>query len=75
MITAAMVAELRHRTDAPLLVCKTALLATDCDMDSAETMIRLNRVPNPETFLLDKAIRDIQRRLTAIEAHLGINQK
>ena len=40
-ITAAMVGELRAKTDAPMMMCKKALTEADGDMDRAEELLRV----------------------------------
>lgn len=40
-ITASMVAELRAKTDAPMMECKKALTEADGDMDRAEELLRV----------------------------------
>jgi elongation factor Ts len=40
-ITASMVAELRAKTDAPMMECKKALTEADGDMDKAEELLRV----------------------------------
>ena len=40
-ITASMVAELRAKTDAPMMECKKALTEADGDMDNAEELLRV----------------------------------
>lgn len=40
-ITAAMVGELRAKTDAPMMECKKALTEADGDMDRAEEILRV----------------------------------
>ena len=40
-ITASMVAELRAKTDAPMMECKKALTESDGDMDKAEEILRV----------------------------------
>jgi len=40
-ITAAMVKELREKTDAPMMECKKALTEADGDMDKAEEILRV----------------------------------
>jgi hypothetical protein len=40
-ITASMVAELRAKTDAPMMECKKALTEADGDMDRAEEILRV----------------------------------
>ena len=39
-ITASMVAELRAKTDAPMMECKKALTEADGDMTKAEELLR-----------------------------------
>lgn len=40
-ITAAMVGELRAKTDAPMMECKKALTEAGGDMDKAEELLRV----------------------------------
>jgi len=40
-ITASMVAELRAKTDAPMMECKKALTEAEGDMDRAEEILRV----------------------------------
>ena len=40
-ITASMVAELRAKTDAPMMECKKALTEADGNMDKAEEILRV----------------------------------
>ena len=40
-ITASMVAELRGKTDAPMMECKKALTEAECDMAKAEEILRI----------------------------------
>ena len=40
-ITASMVAELRAKTDAPMMECKKALTEAEGDMDKAEELLRV----------------------------------
>jgi len=40
-ITASMVAELRAKTDAPMMECKKALTEADGDLDKAEELLRV----------------------------------
>ena len=40
-ITASMVAELRAKTDAPMMECKKALTEADGNMDKAEELLRV----------------------------------
>ena len=40
-ITAAMVGELRAKTDAPMMECKKALTEADGDLDKAEEILRV----------------------------------
>ncbi|MDU0810160.1 MAG: translation elongation factor Ts [Burkholderia sp.] len=41
-ISARTVAELREKTDAPIMQCKKALIQSDGDMDKAEELLRVN---------------------------------
>ena len=41
-ITAAMVKELREKTDAPMMECKKALSEADGDMAKAEEILKTN---------------------------------
>ena len=40
-ITAALVKELREKTDAPMMECKKALTEADGDLDRAEEILRV----------------------------------
>jgi len=40
-ITASMVAELRAKTDAPMMECKKALTEAEGNMDKAEELLRV----------------------------------
>jgi hypothetical protein len=52
MITAAMVAELREITDAPMMECKKALYMTNGDMLKAVEVLRLGRHKASDAILL-----------------------
>ena len=41
VITASMVAELRAKTDAPMMECKKALTEAEGNMDKAEELLRV----------------------------------
>lgn len=47
-ITASMVAQLRAKTDAPMMECKKALTEADGNMDKAEELLR-PLLPPPHT--------------------------
>lgn len=52
-VTAAMVAELRDKTDEPMMQCKRALIDAGGDMDLAEQLLRTEViVPQPTTPVL-----------------------
>lgn len=61
-ITAAMVMELREKTDAPMMECKKALLKTDGDMIKAEEILGVNLnnryAAPPQRMPLDEPVQE-----------------
>ena len=55
-ITASMVAELRAKTDAPMMECKKALTEADGDLGRAEEILRV-KLGNPLTSLRCRRFR------------------
>lgn len=52
-ITAKMVADLRAKTDAPMMECKKALTEADGDMTKAEELLRVKLMKTMHLLLLD----------------------
>ena len=63
-ITASMVAELRAKTDAPMMECKKALTEADGDMGKAEEILRVKLGNKATKGRRPYCCRGHRRRLT-----------